>query len=220
MKRLLIVGASGHAKVVAEAVERQQQFELVGFLDRAPCDGARVHGHPILGSDDELSSLLMRYSIDAFVVGIGNSKRREKITKRIQAVYPQLLAAIVIHPFTSIARDVHMGPGTVVLAGVVIGPGCRIGSGCLLNTRCSLDHDSMMGNFASLAPNVTTGGNVTIGESAFVGLSANVCPGVNIGCNSVIGAGSTVLNDIPDDVLAYGTPTAPVRDITLPDSEF
>jgi acetyltransferase-like isoleucine patch superfamily enzyme len=97
------------------------------------------------------------------------------------------------------------------MAGAVVNPGARVGAFCILNTNSSIDHDCILEDYASLAPGVVTGGGVVIGRYTAIGIRATVVHGVRIGEHSVIGAGATVLHDIPDHVVAYGTPARVVR---------
>ena len=94
---------------------------------------------------------------------------------------------------------------------VTVISGSRIGQGCILNTGSSLDHDSVMEDWSSLAPSVTTGGNVIIGQRSSIGLGANLIHRVTIGQDTVIGAGSLVLNDFPSQIVAYGSPCKVIR---------
>ena len=112
-----------------------------------------------------------------------------------------------------------MGCGTVVMAGAVINAQCKIGNFCIVNTRASLDHDCVMEDYASVAPGVTIGGSVAIGELSAICIGAVVAHRVRVGRDTVVGAGSTVLKDLGDGVLAYGTPARRIRERT-PDEAY
>lgn len=92
------------------------------------------------------------------------------------------------------------------MAGAVVNPGCQIGEFCIVNTNSSLDHDSVMDDYSSLGPRVATGGNVTIGAYSAICLGANIVHRVSIGAHTVVGAGATVLDNLPGLVTAWGTP--------------
>lgn len=98
------------------------------------------------------------------------------------------------------------------MAGAVVNSYSTVGEFCILNTNCSLDHDCRLGNFVSLAPNSCAGGTVEIGDFAAVCLGANVVHRIKIGANTVVGAGATVLKDLPANVLAFGTPARIIRE--------
>jgi acetyltransferase-like isoleucine patch superfamily enzyme len=106
---------------------------------------------------------------------------------------------------------VTVGRGSVAMGGAVINPNARVGAFCVVNTNASLDHGSEMGDFSGLLPNAATGGNVSIGAFAAVCQGANIIHGVKIGDHTVVGAGATVLENVPPRVVAYGTPARVIR---------
>lgn len=129
----------------------------------------------------------------------------------MREVCTDLTFVSAIHPRASIARDVSVGEGTVVMAGATINPSCSIGRFCILNTNSSLDHDSIMEDFSSLAPFVTTGGNCRIGGYSAVSIGVVLIHGIYIGEHSIVDAGSTVVKNIDPFKVAYGTPARAIR---------
>ncbi len=101
------------------------------------------------------------------------------------------------------------------MAGAVVNPNSNIGRHCIVNTNSSVDHDNHIHDFASVGPGAVTGGGVTLGTYSAIGLGACVAESVRIGKNSVIGAGATVVRDIPDSVIAFGTPARVIRSRAL-----
>lgn len=210
-QKIAIVGASGHGRVVLDVLEKQGQYEVVGFADARRPVGESEMGVPILGNEDALLALARAGEIDGYIVAIGDNAVRAQVVERIRGEAPELALVSAVHPGAEVGRDVTIGAGTVVMAGVCINPCARIGDGCILNTRSSLDHDSTMGDFSSLAPGVTTGGNCTIGEGAAVGVGATLIHGVSIGEHTVIGAGATVVGSVAPYQVAYGSPAKVIR---------
>ena len=145
-------------------------------------------------------------------MAIGDNFIRSKVTARVREVCPDLPFVTAIHPKATIAKDVSVGEGTVIMAGVTINPCCLIGRFCILNTNSSLDHDSVMEDFSSLVPRVTAGGNCRIGGYSAVSIGTVLIHGIHIGEHTVIGAGSTVLKNLDSFKLAYGTPAKAIRD--------
>jgi sugar O-acyltransferase (sialic acid O-acetyltransferase NeuD family) len=210
MQRLLIVGASGHAKSVLEAVGASQAFEVIGLLDdRVPGDTV-LHGARVLGPTALLETLAARENCDV-LVAIGDNAVRWQLMTRIRQSVPTVRFATVVHPSAVVATPADIGEGTVVLAGAVIGPGTTIGPFVIVNTRAGIDHDCVLEAGVSIAPGVTMGGNCRIGSRTAVSIGAVVGHGRSIGEDTVIGAGAVVLRDIGDRVVAYGTPARPVR---------
>jgi sugar O-acyltransferase (sialic acid O-acetyltransferase NeuD family) len=174
--RIAIIGAGGHAKVVADAIFAGRRDEISGILDdNASLWGQLLLGCPISGPIDSWRGC----ACDAFVIGIGdnfNRKRHFEIFKAAGVPF-----ATVVHPTATRGLDVEIGEGTVVLAHAVVNSGSRIGPNCILNTACTVDHDCTIGPHVHLAPAVNLAGDVRIGEGAFAGIGAKLAPGVSIG---------------------------------------
>ncbi len=211
MDNIIVVGSSGHAKVVIDIVEREGNFKISGVLDRYREIGEQTLGYQVLGREEDLPALIVSHGLKGVIVAIGDNFTRSMVVARVRAVCPSLPFVRAIHPRASIAKGVLVGYGTVIMAGVVINSCCKIGRFCILNTNSSLDHDSVMKDFSSLAPRAATGGNCRIGGHTAISIGAVLTYGVHIGDHSVIGAGSTVLKNLESFRVAYGTPAAEVR---------
>ena len=203
--RVLILGAGGHAQVVADALLRRriggQDIEPIGYLDDDPLLlGKEYLGLPVLGA----ISRLTEFEHDAVIVALGENSTRRRVFRELGSRNVQFANAI--HPSAILAPDVKLGVGIMVMAGVVVNTGTMIGDAVILNTSCSVDHHGVIGSHAHLAPGVHVGGDVTIGEGALLGVGASVSPGQRVGAWSIVGAGSCVLSDIPASVTAVGVP--------------
>ena len=137
MKRLVIIGASGHGKVIAD-IALLVGYDQVDFLDDNPSIKA-VGEYSVLGTSS-MAAELASAGCD-FFVGIGNAKIREKIQREIEAAGCNVVT--LIHPSAVVAYDAHIGSGTVVMANAVINPSTVIGDGCIINTCASVDHDNL-----------------------------------------------------------------------------
>lgn len=211
--RLIIVGVGGHALVVADAVLRLNGLQLLGFVAETEDASAVLDVAPLLGSEDDLDRLVLNRGADTVAIGIGDNHVRMAVFQRLTAkLGDRLHMSPVIHPTAVVSKYASVGRGSVIMAGAVVGPGAAVGEGCLVNTGATLDHHSVMEDFSSLAPGVSTGGNVRIGEGAAVSIGASVLHGRTIGAWSVVGAGATVIEDVPEKVVAYGTPARVVRE--------
>jgi sugar O-acyltransferase (sialic acid O-acetyltransferase NeuD family) len=211
MDNIVIVGSSGHARVVLDIVLHERKYNVVGFLDRFRAPGEQTMGVPILGGEEKLPELLRSHALKGAIVGIGDNFARSRVAAQIRKISPDLPFVSAIHPKASVAREVTIGEGTVVMAGAVINPCCSIGRFCVLNTNSSLDHDSVMDDFTSLAPGVTTGGGCRIGKFSAIGIGATLAHGIQVGEHAVVGAGALVLKPVESFVVAYGTPARTVR---------
>lgn len=210
---LLLVGASGHAKVLIDIVERAGGHRIVGLLDLDTPVGTRILDHELLGRPDDIAAIATRLGATHVLVAVGDNAARERLTAEIRRAAPFLEFALAVHPSAVIGRDVRLGAGSVVMAGAVINPSCSIGEGCVINTGARIDHDSRVEDFASVAPGAVTGGNCSIGKGAWLGIGAVLIQGVSVGAGSIVGAGSTVLRSLPPRSVAYGTPARVVRTV-------
>ncbi len=212
MDNIVIIGSSGHAKVIIDIVEQEGRHRIAGLLDRCRKVGGQTLGYRVLGQEEDLPQLTTRHTLTGAIVAIGDNFIRSKVVAHVREVCPDIPWVTAIHPKACIAKDVSVGEGSVVMAGVTINPCCSIGRFCILNTNSSLDHDSVMEDFSSLAPCVATGGNCRIGGYSAVGIGAVLIHGIHIGEHTVIGAGSTALKNVDSFKVAYGTPAKVIRD--------
>jgi sugar O-acyltransferase (sialic acid O-acetyltransferase NeuD family) len=209
--KILIVGASGHAKVIIDIVEHQGTYEIAGLIDSFREPDMRLMGYTVIGSENAIPALLTDASLIGGIVAIGHNWTRHNMVRRIRVLAPAFAFCNAIHPSARVGREVSIGCGVAIMAGVSVNPGTHLGDFSFLNTNSSVDHDNILGEFSCLQPNAATGGNVKIGAFSAVSMGANVIHGITIGSHTVVGAGSTVLSDIPDRVVAYGSPCRVVR---------
>lgn len=195
MRRLAIIGASGHGKVIADIARRNGYKEIV-FFD----DDDNIHecgGYPVIGKSFEAGT------IDAdVIIGIGNAGVR----KQMQESITDEKLVTLIHPDAVIAEDVVMGAGTVVMAGAVINPGTHIGKGCIINTCSSVDHDCTVGDFVHVAVGSHLCGTVNVGAGTWIGAGATVSNNVFICPDCMIGAGAVVIKEIKESGTYVGVP--------------
>lgn len=206
MLNIIVIGSSGHAKVVIDIVERQGQYRLVGLIDAFRAVGEETLGYRVLGAEADLPVLMEGLAVGGVLVAIGDNYMRAKVTASIAALCPQLSFVSAVHPQASVGRGVRIGAGSVVMAGAVVNPGCDVGPGCIVNTRASLDHDSVMEAFSSLAPAAATGGYCYLGTCSALGMGALLLQRIRVGAHSVIGAGAVVTRPVADLCVSYGAP--------------
>lgn len=212
LEDIILIGSSGHAKVIIDIVEREGRYKIVGLLDRFRCIGEQTLGYKVLGKEEDLPQLAKLRALAGVIVAIGDNFVRAKVAASISEICPTLRFVHTVHPRASIAREVYVGDGTVVMAGVSVNPSCSIGRHCILNTNSSLDHDSVMEEFSSLGPNATTGGNCRIGAYSAISIGATLVHNVQVGEHTIIGAGATVLKNLDSFKVAYGVPTKVIRE--------
>ncbi|MCP4038984.1 MAG: acetyltransferase [bacterium] len=204
---IVIVGAGGHGRVVADLC-RSAGREVVGYLDAGLEAGTRVDGAAVLGGDERLGDRDFVLA-HAFAIGIGDPKLRCKLAQLVLDAGGELPA--IAHAHTTVAPDVMLGRGTVLMAGAVVNPGSTLEDLVVVNTGATVDHDGRIGEGTHLCPGVHLGGNVTCGARAYVGIGASVIQGICIGHDAIVGAGAVVIRDVAEGETVVGCPAAPVR---------
>lgn len=199
-EQLIIIGASGHGKVVADIAIKMNRWEEIGFLDDDEfldeCLGLKVLGK---------SSDAYKYKEAAeFFVAIGNNDTREKLQEKL--IKEGLEIATLIHPNAEIASEVEIGIGTAIMAGVVINPSTKIGKGCIINTSSSIDHDNIIEDYVHISPGVNLAGTVYVGKGSWLGIGSVVNNNINICSKTIIGAGSVLINNTYSGGVYLGVP--------------
>lgn len=211
MENILLIGSSGHARVVIDIIEKDAKFNIVGLIDSFAQKGKVVLGYPILGNENDIPEIVKTYNTNHAIIAIGENWDRFIVYKKIQEICCTLRFVNAIHPNAIIGKNVVLGQGITLMAGTIINSNCIVEDFCVINTKASLDHDSHMKSFSSLAPGVTTGGYVMIGNFSSVFMGSVISPRISIGDHTVIGAGSFVNKSVPDNVVAYGNPAKVIR---------
>lgn len=198
--RLIIVGASGHGKVVADIARKCGYINIV-FLDNDP-KLKECAGVPVLGPDTMVNEL----EGDVFIA-VGKGQIRKKLMERDgNRSFP-----VLIHPSAVIADDVEIGEGSVIMAGAVINPGAKIGKGSIVNTSSSIDHDCVVGDCCHISVGSHLSGSVRVGEMTWIGAGATVSNNVNICGGCMIGAGAVVIKDITEKGTYVGVPAKKIH---------
>ena len=193
---LLIIGASGHGRVIAD-IAKLLNFD-VSFCDDDVRQFEREHVLPRSKVNFQNRNL---------IIGIGNNKIRGKIAFQ----YPENKFLKLFHPSSVISKFSYISDGTVVMPLAVINVGVKIGEHCIINTGAIIEHDCILHDFVHVSPNATLCGSVVIGRYSWIGAGAIVIQGIKIGENVTIGAGSVVINDIPDNTIVVGNPAKIIK---------
>lgn len=200
MHTLVIVGAGGHGKVVADAAHCAGWTHIIFFDDAWPSI-THIGRWKIIGTYNDL---LNSNEYKTVVVAIGHNKTR--FEKALQLSEAGFSLTSIIHPAAVISSDAKIGLGSVIFAGAVINPDAIIEDYCIINTNATIEHDCIIRNGAHIAPGATLGGGVTIGELSWVGIGASIRHLTTIGHSVVVGAGAAVVKDLPNHCVATGVP--------------
>lgn len=200
-KKVNILGAGGHAKVVIEIAELAG-YEVSEVFDQDQII-KNILQYPV---NNDIEILSQKNNV---FFALGNNENR-----KINSLKYNSADLNLIHPSSVISKNISIGVGNVVMAGVVINSSVEIGNHCIINTSASIDHDCKIGDFAHISPAAALAGNVQVLEGAQVGIGACVKQNITIGKWSVVGAGAVVVEDVPDNCIVVGNPAKYLKDNT------
>lgn len=203
---VVIIGASGHARVIADIVRCSGDI-VDGFLDDLAAD--QFPKQRVLGCVDDAKKISKESPDIRFIIGIGINEIRERIANRLG----ELQYHTAIHPSAVIAGDVTIGAGSVVMANAVVNTGAVIGQHCIVNTAATIDHDCNVEDFVHISPGVHLSGTVGIGRASWLCIGAVVSNNVNICSGCTIGAGAVVVKDIKTAGTYVGVPARKIDTI-------
>ncbi|MCL6589524.1 MAG: acetyltransferase [Firmicutes bacterium] len=207
MRKVVLIGAGGHAKVVIELLKKTAGIEILGLIEKdASRIGKKLLGVPVLGTDEQFGAMFDKESTYALITvgSVGDNSLRKKLYDNLKNLGFNYINAI--HPSAFISEYAALGEGNTLMAGSMIGPGAEIGNNVIVNTGSIIEHDCRIGNHVHIAPGVTLSGGVQIGNCAHLGTGATVIQNINIGANCLIGAGTVVISDVPDNAVMVGNP--------------
>ena len=198
MKKVIIIGAGGHGKVISDIISACND-ELLGFLDDK---------YSQTGSDDRILGKVedaVKYADDAeFIVGIGDNVTRERVARQLLEQNMKFYTAI--HPTAVISKSATVGMGTAVMPYAVINADAKVGKHCIINTCAVVEHDNMIEDFVHISPRVALGGTVKVGKSSHIGIGATVKNNISITKDCIIGAGAVVVKNINEKGIYIGVP--------------
>ena len=203
-----IIGAGGHAKCVYECFN-QKGLVVLGFFDDESSKVGEIviNGVEVIGVPETLKDFS---SVTDIFVAIGDN--RQRLLKYINYKKNGYRFPNAIHIKAYLSEFAQIGEGNFVMGTAIINPGSNIGNCCIINTNATVGHDCIFEDAVQLGPGVNIAGSCHIKQGAFIGIGAKVAPGVTIGAWSVVGAGSVVLEDVPDSVFCCGVPARVVKD--------
>ena len=201
MNKLIIIGAGGHGKVVAD-IAMKNGYTEIAFVD----DGAtgECFGFPIVGKSADIEKFDNGHT--DFVIAIGNNTARQAIAKKYKVNWVTL-----VHPSAQIGKGVVLGEGTVVMACAVVNPAATVGCHCIINSGAIIEHDNLIGDYVHVSPGAKLSGSVKVGERTWIGVGACVVNNVEICADAMIGAGAAVIKTINDKGTYVGVPARKIK---------
>ena len=206
-KKVIIFGCGGHSKSIANILFSSKKYKIINFV------GNKIKSSKFLNIStiEEKDFFKIKSKCKNFIIGIGDINKRELCYKKIIKYYPNAVFPSIIHPNTSISKDVEIGIGTVVMSNVTINISSKIGNFCILNTSSTIDHDCKLGDYVSIAPNVSLAGTCHIKNKSFIGIGSSIINNITIGSSVIVGAGSSVINNLKSNNTFVGNPAKKLK---------
>lgn len=206
--RVVIYGAGGHGKVIADIVEKSGKTVMAFVDDAETLWDKSIWGRPVWRGTSHLLEYAKKETFSV-IIGIGDNHCRREIKKTLESA--GICFAAAIHPSAQLANDVNIGEGTVIMANSVINPGARVGGHCIVNTAVVIGHDCIIDDFVHISSGSLLGGSVQVGHSSWIGLGATVINNIYIAEHAIIGAGSVVIRNVHANTVVVGNPAAFLR---------
>lgn len=195
-KKIVVIGAGGHAQSCIDVIEAQGQFKIIGLVGSKYEVGKEISGYPVIGTDEDLPIIATK--IMNAVIGIGqieSSDSRRQIFLNLKEFGFYLPA--IISPKAYISKGAQIGSGTIVMHQALVNTGVRIGENCIINSRANIEHNSIIESHCHISTGAIINGDCLVGRGSFVGSGSVVKQGSTIGENSIIGMITSVRNDVP-----------------------
>ncbi len=207
MKRLIIIGAGGHGKVIADTATELNLYHEIAFLDDIfNCDHhkKKILIWQIIGNTKDINKTSILERFESAFVAIGNAKIRLSFISALKKLGYYI--PVIKHPTSFVSNFSKVGEGTAILANSNLQADSIVGKGSILNTGSNIDHEVNLSDGVHICPGSSIAGNVSIGKNSWIGIGSSVKENINIGSNVIVGAGAVVNKNLPDNVIAKGIP--------------
>lgn len=208
MKKVIVIGSGGHAKVVIDILQEMEDVEIVGITSTSLDAGSLFFNYPVIGDDCKL----VEYSNADYIIAIGlggyrDNNLRAHVYNYVKGLGFNFINAI--HPSAVISKSVIIGEAVVIFPGVIINTDVKIGNNSIIATGSTVDHETVIGNNVLVSAGVTIGAYATICDNSLIALGSSVISGVRIGENALVAAGAVVTKNVLDNEIVYGVPASP-----------
>lgn len=209
MKKIVLIGAGGHCKVIIDIINSRKEYEIIGITDIA--SKGSVLDIPIIGDDDILERLYKDGVEYAFLSlgALNNISLRNKIYNKLKKI--GFRTPILVHKEAVVSSYAEVGEGTCIMAGAIVNAGAVIGENCIINTGALIEHDCLVGDNTHISPRASLAGAVKVGTDTHIGIGSTIIQGLHIGNKVIIGAGAVVIKDIKDNVTVVGVPAKIIK---------
>lgn len=210
MKKIVLIGAGGHCKVIIDIIKSKNEYEIIGITSRNSGE-SKICDVPIIGNDDLLKQYLNSGIEYAFIAvgGLEDIKLRNKLLNMVKSLGFKI--PVLIHDKAIVSVYSSIGEGTCVMPGAIINAGATIGDNCIINSGAIVEHDCIISDNTHISPNASIAGGVKIGKDSHVGIGSSIIQNLSIGCNVTIGAGAVVVEDVENNLVVVGTPAKVIK---------
>ncbi len=199
--RIVLIGGGGHCKSCIDVIELEAKYTIAGIVDIKEKLRQLVLGYKIFATDNDLPDLVKEYQY--FFITLGQIKSPETriklfvVIKKLKAEAP-----VIISPLAYLSKHAEIGDGTIIMHHALINAGAKIGSNCIINNKALIEHDAIIGDHCHIATGAVINGGTIISPKTFVGSNAMTKEYIEIGEQTVIGGGLSVLQDVsPKSIL-------------------
>lgn len=209
MRKIVLIGAGGHCKVIIDIIKSIGEYDIVGITDKNAKES--LLNVPIIGDDSVLQKIYNEGVKYAFITigALSNMTIRNNIYINLKNIGFEL--PVLIHKTAVVSSFSKVGEGTCVMPGTIINAGASIGKNCIINTGVIIEHDCKIGDNTHISPNASVAGNVKVGFNTHIGIGSSIIQCKTIGNNVTVGAGAVVIDDIEDNSLAVGIPAKVIK---------
>lgn len=210
MERIAIVGSGGFAREILTLINdinrQSKKYEFVGFVGFDK--NQTMHGYPVIGNDKEMNNTTEPISL---IIAVGEPNLKQKI--RLKYTNPLISFPTLVHPSVIVgdSESVIIGEGCIICAGCILTTDITLHDFVTLNLQCTVGHDTVINNYASFMPSVNISGEVNVGKGVYVGTGAKIINQLEIGENTIVGAGAIVAKSLPANCTAVGVPAKPIK---------
>ncbi|NQZ23886.1 MAG: acetyltransferase [Colwellia sp.] len=209
MKKLIIIGAGGHGRVVADCAQQQGKYSQIVFLDDCFYERKENSEWQVVGSVKDFPQYIDEAD---FIVAFGNNHLRKEILDQLKKAKASIVS--LIHPSAVVSPHTFIGKGVVVFANAVINIGASIADGCIINTAATVDHDCELHQCIHVSPGANIAGGVHIAQLSWIGIGSTIVEYITLADNTQVGAGAVITQSTQANSLYLGVPAKRVRSLT------
>ena len=199
MKKIIIIGAGGHAKSCIDVIEKSKKFKIIGLFATKKELGNKLFGYSVVGCTlQDLRKIRKKTKYAFIAIGqIKSSNTRRKYYKKLKKM--QFEFPSVISPLSYVSKHSRIGMGSIVMHGVKINAASKIGNFCIINSNALVEHDNSIETFSHISTSVVLNGGVEVGSDTFIGSKSTIANGVKIGDKCIVSMGSKVFQNIKEN---------------------